>query len=122
MPSPIGRKTARSPRKKTEVMSMTVLFCLKIEPKYAGSSTPMQQGANNAAIPAIKAVINAAKIRISMFSFFPYAFLSCRDCRHFLCQEIVVYRHVRVIIGKCNISIFVYHKIGMARVASFVHG
>ena len=65
-PNPSGRNTANRPRKNTKVIKITVLFSLKIEPRYDGNKTVMQQGANNAAIPATNAVISDAMINVSM--------------------------------------------------------
>jgi len=64
---PSGRNTARRPKKNTNVIRNTFRFSLKIEPKYDGSKTVMQQGANSAAIPAINAVISDAIINVSIF-------------------------------------------------------
>jgi hypothetical protein len=47
-----------------KVIATTLLRSLKIEPRYDGSKTDMQHGAKRAAIPAMNAVINDAKIKI----------------------------------------------------------
>ena len=60
-PRPRGRNTASNPRKNTSVIPTTVLFWRKMEPRYAGSRTVMQHGANNAAVPAMKAAMRDAK-------------------------------------------------------------
>jgi len=65
-PKPMGIKTASSPKKYIKVMKNTLLFSLKIEAKYVGSKTVMQQGANKAAIPAKNAAINDALTSKSM--------------------------------------------------------
>ena len=63
-PSPIGKKTVAIPKKNTNVIMRTLRFSRKIDPKYDGSKTEIQHGANKAAMPAIKAVINDARINI----------------------------------------------------------
>ncbi|OGF51749.1 hypothetical protein A3I27_03700 [Candidatus Giovannonibacteria bacterium RIFCSPLOWO2_02_FULL_43_11b] len=65
---PSGRNTARRPRKNIKVIKNTFRFSLKIEPKYDGNKTVIQQGANSAAIPAINAVMSDAIINVSMFN------------------------------------------------------
>jgi hypothetical protein len=55
MPRPIGKNTVKIPRKKINVIKKTLYLSLKIEARYDGKSTVMQQGANSAATPAIKA-------------------------------------------------------------------
>ncbi|OGN09840.1 MAG: hypothetical protein A3C64_01455 [Candidatus Yanofskybacteria bacterium RIFCSPHIGHO2_02_FULL_41_12] len=65
-PKPSGKNTAKRPKKKTNVISITARFSLKIEPRYDGRRTVMQQGANSAAIPATNAVTSDAIINISM--------------------------------------------------------
>ncbi len=64
-PSPIGRKTAVTPRKKINVIKNTRDFSRNIDPKYAGRSTVMQQGAKSAAIPATNATIRDVLVSIS---------------------------------------------------------
>ncbi|OGF69092.1 hypothetical protein A3H65_00665 [Candidatus Giovannonibacteria bacterium RIFCSPLOWO2_02_FULL_45_14] len=63
----MGKNTARSPRKNTDVIRNTFLLSLKIEPRYDGNKTVMQHGANSAAIPAINAVMSDAMINVSIF-------------------------------------------------------
>ena len=55
MPRPKGKNTVKIPRKKMKVIRKTLYFSRKIEARYDGKSTVIQQGANNAATPAMKA-------------------------------------------------------------------
>src|SRR3989337_1637429 len=54
----MGRNTASIPRKNTKVMRNTLYRSLKIEAKYAGKRTVMQQGAKRAASPAMNAAMS----------------------------------------------------------------
>ncbi len=65
-PKPIGINTARSPRKYIKVIKKTVHFSLKIEAKYVGSNTVIQQGAKRAAMPAKYAATSDALTRRSI--------------------------------------------------------
>jgi hypothetical protein len=47
-----------------KVIATTLLRSLNIEPRYDGNKTEIQHGAKSAAIPAIKAVISDARIKI----------------------------------------------------------
>src|SRR3989344_2347675 len=74
---PSGRNTARRPKKNTNVIRNTFRFSLKIEPKYDGNKTVMQQGANSAAIPAINAVISDASLITAFIAGIAALFAPC---------------------------------------------
>src|SRR3989338_5450842 len=75
-PMPSGKNTVKRPRKNTKVIKRTFRFSLKIEPRYDGSKTVMQQGANNAATPATNAVMSDAIINVSIYLSFSISLIN----------------------------------------------
>src|SRR3989344_6542654 len=63
-PNTAGIRTTKIPAPNTNVMSSTRFLSLNTDPKYAGSKNVIQQGANNATIPAKNAAIRETDVTI----------------------------------------------------------